>query len=104
MPTTGTTTQRGYDTAHKQVRARWQRRLDNGERVVCRSVRCLQPGHLVDPKRWHLGHTPDRSGWTGPEVPECNLSEGAERGNRTRARPRGRAGPRGERDRHSRAW
>jgi hypothetical protein len=46
--------------------------MDRGVHVVCRFVRCKHPGHHVDPADWDLGHLPDRSGWTGPEVPACN--------------------------------
>ena len=66
---------RGYDNQHDKLRASYQRRMNAGEIFTCASVRCLNPGHTVDPNRWHLGHTADRTGWTGPEVPECNLSD-----------------------------
>lgn len=49
--------------------------MDKGERVMC--WRCAQLGrpHLVDPKRWHLGHdNADRSVIRGPQCPESNLN------------------------------
>lgn len=71
----GTRIQRGYDKHHDALRASYQRRMNAGETFVCASVECRDPGHLVDPNDWHLGHTRDRTAWTGPEVPGCNLSQ-----------------------------
>lgn len=71
----GTRQQRGYDAAHDRMRRTWQKRLDSGELIACSNPTCQSPGIPVDPKRWHLGHTPDRTTWRGPEHPTCNLAE-----------------------------
>ena len=71
----GTRQQRGYDAEHDRERARWQRVLDQGSPVSCRNPHCLTPDTPVDPKHWHLGHTPRRDTWRGPEHPDCNLTE-----------------------------
>lgn len=72
MPSTGTTGQRGYGRGHKAERARWAPQVDAG-RVDC--ARCHEP---IEPGRpWDLGHTDDRTGWTGPEHRSCNRVAGA---------------------------
>ena len=71
----GTRQARGYDASHDRERARWQRRLDRGEQVRCTNPDCLTPSVPIDPRSWHLGHTPDRATWRGPEHPLCNLTE-----------------------------
>ena len=65
----GTPEQRGYNADHRRLRAAYQRRLDAGEAIPC--ARCGQP---VDPRDWDLGHTDDRTAWTGPEHAHCNRS------------------------------
>lgn len=90
MTTQGTTTDRGYGWPHQQERARWQQHMDLHGPTRCQSTACKRPEQLVDPADWHLGHTPDRTAYTGPEHPGCNTSEGASRGNRQRAVGRGR--------------
>jgi hypothetical protein len=85
---TGTTTQRGYGHAHQQLRARWKPTVDAGQ-ALCHAVICLKPTRQIWPGTpWHLGHTPDRTAWTGPEHEQCNESEAARRGNRMRGRVR----------------
>lgn len=75
MPRTGTTNERGYGTAHQAERARWQVRLDAGEEVHC--AKCSRRVYGSD--RWHLGHTDDRTAYTGPEHELCNVEDGARR-------------------------
>ena len=70
-----TNAERGYDAAHVRERARWQRILDSGRVVMCTSYLCVSPDAPVDPTNWHLGHTSDRTTWTGPQHPGCNLIE-----------------------------
>ncbi|GAB2970216.1 hypothetical protein GCM10027076_03620 [Nocardioides montaniterrae] len=66
----GTRQQRGYDAAHDQLRADWQRRLNTGERATC--WRC---GNDLDPKAWTLGHCDDdRTIYHGPECPACDYA------------------------------
>jgi hypothetical protein len=56
------TTDRGYDGRHKRERARWKPKVERGE-IDC--ARCGEPIQPDEP--WDLGHTDDRTGWTGPE-------------------------------------
>lgn len=62
----------GYGYQHRQMRARWQQRIDAGETVLC--WRCGLELHGTD---WHLGHDDDdRSVYRGPECTTCNLRAG----------------------------
>lgn len=80
----GTSTQRGYGTAHKKLRAQWEPLVASGQ-AFCHSAVCLMASRWIQPGTpWHLGHTPDRTGWTGPEHEKCNEADGARRGNRMR--------------------
>lgn len=66
----GTTTARGYGTAHQKLRAHYQQRMDNGEPFTC--WRCGQP---INPDNWTLGHCDiDRSQRHGPECPPCDYA------------------------------
>lgn len=71
----GTPTQRGYTTQHRALRHAWQVRMDRGETVHC--ARC---GTRINPDSWDLGHTLDRTTWTGPECLPCNRGEAGQRG------------------------
>lgn len=67
----GTPAQRGYGTDHAQERARWEPEVRAGR------VRCAKCRRLLRPTEpWDLGHTTDRTGWTGPECITCNRGEG----------------------------
>lgn len=72
MPRVGNTGQRGYGLAHKRERARWTPKVDAGLVDCARCRRAIQPGSA-----WDLGHTDDRSTWTGPEHASCNRRSGA---------------------------
>ena len=81
----GTTTQRGYDWAHQQERRRLEPAVATGTVRCARHPlgQCLMPSPLILPGQpWHLGHTDDRSGWTGPEHARCNLADGGRRRHR----------------------
>lgn len=66
----GSASARGYGTVHRKLRARYQRRMDAGERFAC--WRC---GCDINPRAWQLGHDDlDRTLWRGPECPPCNLA------------------------------
>ena len=72
---TGTTTQRGYGTPHRKLRARWRPLVDEGM-VSCHATICLEPSRWIRPgPPWHLGHTPDRTAWTGPEHQRCSIAD-----------------------------
>jgi hypothetical protein len=82
----GTTKQRGYAGQHPKLRAQWKPVVQAG-RAYCHAVVCLMPDRWIPPDRpgqptgWHLGHTPDRQAWTGPEHARCNEADGARRRN-----------------------
>lgn len=64
----GTATQRGYGTAHQNLRAGWKRKVDAGEVACARCGRLIVPG-----EPWDLGHDDhDRSVYTGPEHRRCD--------------------------------
>ena len=68
----GSATRRGYGKAHQAERARWQQLMSQGSRPICK--RC---GQAVKPDQsWDLGHSDDRTHWTGPEHSHCNRSAG----------------------------
>jgi hypothetical protein len=79
---TGTTTQRGYGAPHQNERRKWKPVVDAGQ-AHCHAIICLKPSRVIVPgESWHLGHTADRTAWTGPEHEHCNLADGARRKNR----------------------
>jgi hypothetical protein len=93
MPKPGSATDRGYGVAHQKQRRAWEPKVRRGE-AECHAVKCLQPTRAIAPNgEFHMGHTPDRTRWTGPEHPGCNTHEGAVRGNAARKGLR-----------HSRVW
>ena len=62
-----TTTGRGYGYDHRKLRAWWQPIVQAGG-VLCHAKTCVMPTRLIMPgTQWDLGHTEDRSRWTGPE-------------------------------------
>lgn len=73
------TAQRGYGTEHQKLRRAWKPYVDAGK-VRCHAVVCLMPSRWIAPGApWDLGHTRDRTGWTGPEHRKCNRAEGSAR-------------------------
>jgi hypothetical protein len=92
MPrTNGTTKQRGYSGHHQRLKNQWRPLVDAGQ-TLCQAAVCLeeQDGRTrwIQPGTpWHLGHTPDRTAWTGPEHRRCNTADGARRKNK-RVNPR----------------
>jgi hypothetical protein len=72
----GSRQQRGYDREHTRLRARWKPKVDAGL-VDCHALVCLLPQRRIWlGMAWDLGHTPDRTAWTGPEHRACNRSAG----------------------------
>ena len=72
----GTRQQRGYDAEHDRLRTRWKPKVDRGT-VHCHAEVCVEPIRLILPgARWDLGHTADRTAWTGPEHSRCNRVAG----------------------------
>jgi hypothetical protein len=71
----GSRQQRGYNREHELERERWAPLVDAGQ-VAC--ARCGQPIGPGTP--WDLGHTDDRTAWTGPEHAGCNRAAGARNG------------------------
>ncbi len=86
---TGTTTQRGYGWGHQAEQKRRLALWRPGDPCARCGRPMWQRWQYVKGRRVsaiHLGHTPDRSAYTGLEHAHCNLSEAARRGNRMRAR------------------
>jgi hypothetical protein len=72
----GTRQQRGYTAEHDRLRARWKPKVDRCT-VHCHARVCVEPARLILPgQAWDLGHTEDRTAWTGPEHATCNRSAG----------------------------
>lgn len=71
------TTARGYGSKHKAMREAWRvRMVDEGEIVECHARVCFMTSRVIDPlEPWDLGHTIDRTEWTGPEHRYCNRKE-----------------------------
>lgn len=70
-----TTTARGYGYRHQQERKRWEPIVQAGG-VECHAEVCFMPSRAIDPgEEWDLGHTLDRTDWTGPEHRYCNRKE-----------------------------
>lgn len=84
----GTTTQRGYGNTHQQLRRRLLATFQPGQPCA----RCGQP--MWDKRHIDLGHTDDRTAYTGLEHRRCNRGDGARRGNRKRARRKATAATR----------
>lgn len=63
----GSRQSRGYDAAHDQLRADWQRRMDDGETIVCASC-----PRVLNGQPWDLGHNKARTGYIGPQCVPCN--------------------------------
>lgn len=69
----GNSNQRGYGTKHQALRREWTPKVNAG-RVLC--AKCNKPIHPGTP--WDLGHTDDRTAYTGPEHARCNRSAGGQ--------------------------
>lgn len=80
MPSQGTTASRGYGTAHQRQRGAWEQRLQREGSTHCHASSCLDPAQPIrHGDQWDLGHTDDRTAWTGPEHPACNRAAGGRR-------------------------
>lgn len=71
----GSPAQRGYDANHVQLRASWQQRIDNGERITCATCPTVLTG-----RAWDLGHNASRTDYIGPQCAPCNRADGGRRG------------------------
>jgi hypothetical protein len=72
----GSRRERGYDAEHDALRRRWKPKVERGG-VHCHAERCLMPARLIlTGQAWDLGHTEDRTAWTGPEHAHCNRAAG----------------------------
>jgi hypothetical protein len=72
----GSRQRRGYDREHELERERWALLVDAGQVAGARCGLPIQPGAA-----WDLGHTADRTAWTGPEHATCNRAAGGHDGN-----------------------
>jgi len=88
MPGTGSRQDRGYGPAHEKQRKAWAPRVRRGE------VDCARCKLRIGPhEQWDLGHTDDRTAWSGPEHVGCNRRAGAANSHAVRKGLK-----------HSRAW
>ena len=62
---------RGYDRHHDRQRAQWAPLVATGTIPCARCGRPIPPG-----QPWDLGHSDDRTTWTGPEHATCNRAAG----------------------------
>ena len=99
---------RGYNYAHQKFRLQLKPSVDAGMgfcvAMVCLEERDGRSRWIRPGTPWHLGHTADRTAWTGPEHARCNTSDGATRGNRDRAMALSMKANRAKAGRQSRAW
>ena len=77
------TTERGYDAKHQARRKAWAPIVARGEAHCAKCGRWIPPG-----TPWDLGHTSDRTGWTGPEHRYCNRAAGGRNARRKQQRRR----------------
>lgn len=71
------TAARGYDAEHEAQRAAWAPRVAAGH-VDCHAQPCWRDTPRIQPgERWHMGHTTDRTAWTGPEHQLCSTRNAA---------------------------
>jgi hypothetical protein len=89
MPRVGNTSDRGYGRAHEAQRRAWAPRVARGETTCAKCHAAILPSQA-----WDMGHTDDRTAWTGPEHASCNRSAGARMGQAKQATT----------TRHSRVW
>lgn len=70
----GTRQQRGYTAEHDRLRRQLAPLVAQGQ-AIC--ARCHQPIDPAEP--WDLGHSDDRTRWTGPEhANRCNRAAGGQ--------------------------
>jgi hypothetical protein len=82
-----TTKQRGYSGQHQKLHAQWKPAVDAGQ-VNCHATICVKPTRRIQPGTpWHLGHTTDRTSWTGPEHEQCSIADRNRRYNQARRQP-----------------
>jgi hypothetical protein len=82
VPRPGSTSSRGYDRRHQLLRRMLEPQVRTG-RVAC--ARC---GLLIRRgQAWDLGHTDDRTSYSGPEHATCNRQAGAAEKARRHADP-----------------
>jgi len=70
---------RGYGRAHRRMRLLVAPFVRSGRAVCGRCGLPISPG-----SDWDLGHTEDRSAYSGPEHAACNRAAGARKTNRAR--------------------
>ncbi|HEV7651354.1 MAG TPA: hypothetical protein VGP26_24655 [Actinophytocola sp.] len=84
----GETVAKGYGREHVREREHWTRVIREQRGVRCHARTCVMPSRWIRwddevKEPWDLGHTEDRTAWTGPEHRRCNRRAGAVNSNRT---------------------
>jgi hypothetical protein len=74
-------TMRGYGRRHQAIREELE------PLVLAGGVSCARCGEPITDNNWHLGHTDDRTGYTGPEHARCNILAAGEKAARMRWSP-----------------
>jgi len=70
---------RGYGYDHQKLRAALVPSVLSGQVACARCGKRIEPG-----EPWDLGHSDDRTRYTGPEHRRCNRSAGAHKSNALR--------------------
>jgi len=81
--TRGSRQDRGYDRGHDRERARWAPVVARGTVACAKCSRLIEAG-----QEWDLGHTDDRTTWTGPEHQACNRHAAGRAAHGLRPQPR----------------
>lgn len=72
------TAARGYGSAHQTERRRWQKIINKTPTGIPCARGCGT--RITSEDTWDLGHTEDRTTWTGPECIPCNRGAGGRNG------------------------
>ena len=89
--TSKSTTARGYGSTHRAVRRRFEPLVASGKARCARCGEAIRPG-----EPWDLGHTDDRTSYSGPEHARCNRAAAGVASHRPAPKTPPFRGPNGE--------